>query len=409
MKKCCAALARILVAASFLSAFISVFAQTKTAPQVLRRKTFEKVWRTINDKFFDSNFNGVDWKKVRQRFAPRAERVKTDAELYALLNEMLGELKVSHMGILTPDTLSKLKSPPTTTGLSVREIGNQVVVARIIENSSAAQAGIKRGFVVRKIDAEPVKTVEDALRKLAGAPSSNVRLSYLDEKDVPREAVLQRRFLDNIERSKIVGASSFYALFESKKLTDDIGYIRFSSFIAALNPKIETAIVSMKNAPGIIIDLRGNGGGDDDVAIRLAGFLFDKETQLMITKKRRGDDLYYKAKPQKNPYTGKIVILVDELSGSASEQFAAGMQEVGRATVIGKKTEGDDMDADLVELPTGAYLIYAAGEPRTPKGVVVEGRGVVPDIEVGLTRAGLLAGRDAQLEAAIERIKNCKR
>jgi carboxyl-terminal processing protease len=67
------------------------------------------------------------------------------------------------------------------------------------------------------------------------------------------------------------------------------------------------------------------------------------------------------------------------------------------------------MDADLVELPTGAYLIYAAGEPRTPKGVVVEGRGVVPDIEVGLTRAGLLAGRDAQLEAAIERIKNCKR
>ncbi len=161
----------------------------------------------------------------------------------------------------------------------------------------------------------------------------------------------------------------------------------------------------MKDAPGIIIDLRGNGGGDDDVAIKMAGFLFDRETQLMITKTRRGDDFYYKAKPQKTQYVGKIAILVDELSGSASEQFAAGMQEAKRAVVIGKRTQGDDMDADLMKLPNGAYLIYAAGEPRTPKGVVIEGRGVIPDIQVNLTRKDLLAGRDTQLEAAIEYIK----
>lgn len=63
------------------------------------------------------------------------------------------------------------------------------------------------------------------------------------------------------------------------------------------------------------------------------------------------------------------------------------------------------MDADLAELPTGAYLIYAYGLPRTPKGVVVEGRGVIPDLEVNLTRAGLLRGEDAQLDAALEYIK----
>ncbi len=406
MKKNIALLMRLFVAVIFFSTFTVnfVFAQTESSPQV-RQKTFEKVWQTVNDKFFDSTFGGVDWQAVRTRYAPLVAKVKTDAELYKLLNKMLAELKVSHMGILSPETLTKLKSSPTTTGLSLREIENQVVVTRLIESSSATEAGIKRGFVVKKIDGAPIKTLEDALVKLSGAPDTTLRLAYLDEKDELREATLKRCTLD-ADKSKIVVGVSLHALFDSKRLTDNIGYIRFSNFIAALNPKIEAAILSMKDAPGIIIDLRGNGGGDDNVAIRMAGFLFDKETQLMITRTRKGDNLYYKAKPRKGAYLGRVVILIDELSGSASEQFAAGMQESKRAVVIGKTSEGDDMDADLVELPSGAYLIYAAGEPRTPKGVVVEGRGVIPDKEVNLTRQELLLDRDAQLEAAIEYIKN---
>ena len=125
----------------------------------------------------------------------------------------------------------------------------------------------------------------------------------------------------------------------------------------------------------------------------------------MITKKRNGDTFYYKARPQKNSYSGKVVILVDERSSSASEQFAAGMQETKRAVVIGKTTRGSDLDANLLKLPTGAYLIYATGQQRTPKGTVIEGRGVIPDTEVNLTRKELLSGRDAQLEAAIVYIK----
>ena len=161
----------------------------------------------------------------------------------------------------------------------------------------------------------------------------------------------------------------------------------------------------MHDAPGLVIDLRGNGGGDDSVAIKMAGMLFDRKTQLMITRTRRGDDDYYQAKPQKNPFLGPVVILVDEGSGSASEQFAAGIQESGRAFVIGKTTMGEDMDADLTKLPTGAYMVYAYGLPRTPKGVIVEGRGVIPNAEVSLSRAELLKGNDSQLNAAIEYIQ----
>lgn len=96
------------------------------------------------------------------------------------------------------------------------------------------------------------------------------------------------------------------------------------------------------------------------------------------------------------------MLLLDDLSGSASEQLAAGLQELGRALVVGTRSHGSDLDADVKVLPDGALLAYAYGEPRTPKGIVIEGRGVIPDIEVKLTRALLLTGVDPQLEAAIK-------
>ena len=73
MKKYCGASVRFFVAAIFLSAFNIVFAQIESTPQI-RRKTFEKVWRTVNDKFFDANFNGVDWRKMRERYKPRTPK-----------------------------------------------------------------------------------------------------------------------------------------------------------------------------------------------------------------------------------------------------------------------------------------------------------------------------------------------
>jgi carboxyl-terminal processing protease len=372
----------------------------------LRRKTFQKAWETVRDKFYDPNFNGVDWNKVRERYSPLVDAVKTDAELYELLNKMLAELKVSHMSVITPGALKEMTAPPVTTGLGLRNVEGQIVVVRVLAGSSAGREGVRPGYVVKIIDGVEPKDLEDALVKLHGAPNTKARVSFLGERDEVREAVLERVPLgaNEIERNKY-GNLSLYALFDARRLAGGVGYVRFTTFIPALDKKIREAVVSMNDAPGIVIDLRGNGGGDDGVAINLAGLLFDRQTQLMITRTRKGDNDYYRARPAKKTYAGTVVILVDGASGSASEQLSAGLQENGRAFVIGTKTEGDDMDADFEELPTGAYLIYAYGLPRTPKGVVVEGRGVIPDLEVNLTRAGLLRGEDAQLDAALEYIR----
>lgn len=383
---------------------ISAQAQNESTPQI-RQKTFEKVWKIVNENFYDANFGGVDWKKVRADYAPKISTVKSDAELYVLLNKMLGELKVSHLVVLTPDELKRLSGVPASTGLGLREIDKQIVITRILENSSAAKAGLKTGYVVVKIDGEALKDFKDVQRKLTGEPNTTLRLSYLDEKDELKEVTLERAVLSDAEKGSLGGGLNISALFEAKRLENNIGYIRFTNFVKVISPEITAAIESMKDAPGIIIDLRGNSGGDDAVALKMANMFFDKETLLMVTKTRQGVDFDYKAKAEKSAYPGKVVILVDEFSGSASEQFSAGMQESGRAFVIGKTTKGEDLDADVAELPSGALLIYAVGEPRTPKGVRVEGRGVIPNKEVSLTRKDLLAGRDAQFQAAIDYIK----
>jgi len=369
------------------------------AKTAVRQKTFEKTWQIVNDKFWDPTFGGVDWKAVHDRYASQVAVVKTDDEFYELLGKMLGELKTSHMQVIRPEQIAKLKTAPTFTGISFRQIDSRIVIVRVITASSAAEAGIKPGFVITQVDGVAVSTIEDVKKRLAGALNSTVKLTYLDANEMVHEATLERRALAGDDNSKLAGMK-FYALFDSQRLENNIGYFRFSSFLDFLNPRIRDAVGSMSDAPGIIIDLRGNSGGDDSVALKMASLFFDKDTQLMITKPRKGDNFEYKAKASKQPYRGKVVILLDELSMSASEEFAAGMQAAGRAVVVGRQTPGSDMDGELEQLPDGSVLLYAHGQTRTPKGYIVEGHGVKPDIEVALTREGLLAGHDAQLEAA---------
>lgn len=407
MKKYNRVFALAVLVLSLTFAFNVTSAQTAADgnPQI-RQKTFEKIWKTVNEKFYDANFGGIDWKAARMRYAPQVAAVKSDAEFYELMEKMLGEFKVSHLQVITPDTLARLGEPGATTGLVLRQVENQVVIGNLLENSSAAKAGLKTGFVVTKIGGEAVKNLSDAKRKLSGLPNTSLSVSYLNETNEELETTLKRISLSNDDKQDLGGGLRLYAHCESRLLPGNIGYLHFTNFLAILNPRIQAAMESFKDADGIILDLRGNGGGDDSVALKIANMLFEKETQLMITKTRKGDDFYYKAKPSKNPYRGRVAIIVDETSGSASEQIAAGLQEAKRAFIVGKTTKGADLDSTSVGLPIKALLLYPYGQPRTPQGIVIEGRGVIPDKEVNLTRKGLLTGQDAQLEAAIDYIKN---
>jgi carboxyl-terminal processing protease len=102
-------------------------------------------------------------------------------------------------------------------------------------------------------------------------------------------------------------------------------------------------------------------------------------------------------------------VLIDVMSASSAEDFSGALQAIGRAVVVGKRSAGICVVADMMQLPNGAVLMYPHAQTRTADGTVLEGRGVIPDIDVALDRSLLLQGIDSQLEAAIGQIKEVQK
>ncbi|MGH9762107.1 MAG: S41 family peptidase, partial [Blastocatellia bacterium] len=197
--------------------------------------------------------------------------------------------------------------------------------------------------------------------------------------------------------------SRAYLSYESRRVAAGIGYIKFDGFAPEVAEKVRADVQSFRDAPGIIIDLRGNPGGIGTIGAEIAGSILEKPATL-VKYKTRTATVPLRVHPQKRIYSGSIVILIDGLSRSASEILAAGLQEIGRAKVIGERSPGDCLAGALWKLPTGSILMVPVGDVETPAGKLLEGHGVVPDIEIKLTRAALLAGVDPALQEAIKYI-----
>src|SRR5262245_61669573 len=381
----------------FLIALLFSVSLTASAQNVeIRQQVFEKVWSTVKEKHFDPSFGGVDWDKIHEQYAPRVASVKNNGELYDLLQQMLNELHQSHFSIIPPEAIieNDQKGPAEgnkgpaegNIGIDLQIIDNQAVITRVGPESTAARAGLHTGFVIKKIGDTTVDQIierfaksklsasvkriymsRSVLRLIDGEPQTQVRIGYLDEKDQQREVTVEREKFKG-EMSQPFGNLPPVPIdFESKRLPGNIGYIRFNIFIPAMMDKIRPTIRSMKDAEGIIIDVRGNPGGVGVMANGIAGLLTEKQFTLGTMKLRTGF-INFVAFPQPEPYLRPIVILIDGLSASTSEVFASGMQEEGRAVVVGERSAGAALPSVIEKLATGALFQYALADFKTPKG-----------------------------------------
>ena len=420
----------VAVAFLTLTAFQS-FAQTaavvqQQAPDVreLRVASFNKVWNTVNEKHYDPTFGGVDWKKMREIYEPKAMSAVSDNAFHDVLRQMLAELKLSHFGILPPAAeMAAAQTGRGVVGLDITMLDAEPVISRVDKDSPADKAGLKPGFSVIKIDGKPwseytkplesslaARKVTQGMRKIYfertlgaiinGKPGTTLNIEVLNAADQRQEYKIDRIAFTGEMSQALGNFPPQEVIFESKMLPDNIGYIRFNMWVIPQMPKLRKAIREFAEARAIIIDLRGNPGGVGGMASGTAGLLTDKKTSLgsMTTRNRAMQFAVY---PQENPFRGKVVVLTDHGTGSTSEVFASGMQEIGRATLVGTTSAGAVLPSVFEKLPTGAMFQYAISDYRSPKNILIEGRGVIPDIEVKQTRKALLAGRDAQLDAAV--------
>jgi carboxyl-terminal processing protease len=391
-----------------------------------RVDAFEEVWKTLAEKYYDPLMNGVNWVEVRARYRPRVDKVKSDQELYKLLSRMVAELRDAHTRFRSPrQREDRMKQQGISTGITIREIDLQPVVWAVAPDSEASRAGVEPGMRIMTVDGKPIaeriKEVHEEIgnssteratrlltyaRILSGDPDSTLRLGLARANGSRFEVSLGRRLVKWGPR------------FSFQSLQSGVAYIRFDEFKAPVSNQVKDALEKAKEAPGVVIDFRTNGGGDMREMAKIAGYFFNDRVFLGRATTRTGKPISvlrglitipleaYAGRKGEQLYGGPVVILTSERTGSAAELFAQGMQETGRATVIGSQTCGCVLGVLKHREIKGGELDISEFGLLSAKGRRLEGVGVIPDHVILPTITELQNKHDRELETAEALLKN---
>jgi carboxyl-terminal processing protease len=374
-----------------------------------RLEVFEEVWETINEKYHDPSFNGVNWKAVRDRYLPVAMTAKSDDEYYTALKKMVGELRDAHTRFHTPrERRDREQATLVSTGVYIYEVEGRAVIIAVEPDSEAARAGVEAGMIVRAIDGKPIEErLKEVQERVAGSSSERaIRLRLyrqLTEGEPGTRVKLGLERADgsafDVEVARRVIAD--LPMVTSRQLQSGYGYIKLSLWKSPVHKVFKKALEAFKDAPGLIIDLRGNPGGEAGVVVKIAGYFFNSRVSFGQFIPRSGRPINLFTDKDDLIYSGPLVVLVNESSGSGSELFSGVLQESGRAVVIGRQSCGCVLGISrFKKVKGGGELAVSELKYVSPRGQKLEGTGVIPDKVVAVTISDLQQHRDLVLAEA---------
>ncbi|HWI55246.1 MAG TPA: S41 family peptidase [Desulfobacteria bacterium] len=285
-------------------------------------------------------------------------------------------------------------------GILVGQDKEHIYVVRPIKETPASRAGIKEDDIIYKIDGKDTKGIDmdTAVNKMRGKIGTDVTLTIFRPSD--------KKMHDYKLTREIIKVPSV----EGKMLPDtDIAYIAIMQFSVNTDEQLEKELREMKlvtsngespGAKGLILDLRGNPGGELDAAVRVADMLVPKGTIVSVDYKSQNEDVY---RADDNYLNMPMVVLVDGNSASASEIVAGAIKDRKTGTLVGTKTFGKGVVQSLYELQNSAGLKLTTGRYLTPLRHDINKKGIDPDVKVEQPDN---ADKDIQLEKAIEVLKS---
>jgi tricorn protease len=376
-------------------------------PRVEWRQMFTEAWRLERDYFYDRGMNGVDWKAQLEKFRPLAERVTTRGELADVFQQMVGELSALHMFVYGGD---QRRGPDQAEPAS---LGAQLVrderaggwkVQRVFRTDPDEPAklsplakpdvDVRDGDVVLAVNGVPTLTSDPGalLRGQAGRQVLlRVQRPGAAARDVVAQPVAPARETDlrytEWEYTRRLRVDSLSA--------GRVGYVHLRAMGAPDMAQWQRDYFPVYDRDGLVIDLRGNRGGNIDAWI--LGKLLRRT--WFWWQPRAG----HAFANMPFAFRGKIVALVNETTISDGEAFAEGFRRLGLGKVVGTRTWGGEiwLSQDNFLVDRGIATAAETGVFGPEGDWLIEGNGVVPDVVVDDLPHATAEGADAQLDAAV--------
>lgn len=368
-----------------------------------RKAAFAQYWRGFNAGFYDPNMHGRDWNAIRKRYEPLLASVGHPGEFSIVLNMMTGELESSHSEVSAQGTPGGPNGTPSAhPGFTIdwSYSGPGIKVQEVPYNAPGSYSGTKisAGEIVLQINGVDVGPNTSLFKDVLSGQNGR-DMTFLVSADGNRANAREVKY-------RAVSAGAFRSLYYDndiearRKMVEErsggkLTYVHIASMgggnLATFNREFWEYVIGKE---GVIIDVRDNGGGN--IADSLVDMLERRphayyQSRDGVATTAPGRDL-----------TLQMVVMHNEASYSNAEMFPSAMKSRGLATLVGVQTPGYVIWTSGFRLVDGTNARMPNSASFRLDGSPMENLGQAPDVAVDVTRVEALAGKDPQLEKAIE-------
>lgn len=346
------------------------------------------------------------WNLLEQKFVythKNAEEITDQDKIWGAIQGLTNSYGDPYTVFMPPEETADFESDISGNfegvGMELAIKDNNIVVVAPLKDTPAYKAGVLKGDILVAIEGQSTygMSVDDAVKKIRGKSGTSVKLTFTRTGSKnPIEINITRGIID--------------VPTVDTEIKGDVFVIRLYNFYALSSNKFRLALRDFieSNKYKLVLDLRGNPGGYLESAVDMASwFLPLGKTVVRENFGENIDEQVYRSKGYDIFNSNlRMIILADSGSASASEILAGALQENKIAKIVGTKTFGKGSVQELIKVTPETALKVTIARWLTPNGISISDGGLTPDYEVEITEADYKAGKDTQMDKAIEILKS---